>query len=410
MPAWGNAAASPAAPRPQVSVAPAWPAAALPASSILRNAALRNNAAGATLANRSVLAATPSIDAERLARRCHRKRVAVIVAAQWRRFVLLRHAADAGACHHRRWLLQAGMEALCSAAAQGRLAWRRAAIWDARRGRLRQGACLREWAVAAHAAAAGRRRMQAAEAMHARRLAGRALCAWQQLRIQRARQAILRAEQHRQAVLLRAALAAWSGAAGCAREEAWMSAVALTAWARARYAAAFTAWLRYVHHKRLWRAHTSAAGVMACSGRLRPAAAAEVDSARRVLCAWRDAVFDAAMLRFQEARASVFWRERTSRAALVAWHACSQPDNSVAGPPPGRQQQCAIVEHSNYKGDWLETNISSVAECCAQCAARASCHVFTYCPSSGGCTNGKGAVVQSWAEGPDVSFVSGSVN
>lgn len=50
--------------------------------------------------------------------RCHRKRVAQIVVAQWRRFVMLRRAADRGACHRRRWLLRAGLQSLRSAAAQ----------------------------------------------------------------------------------------------------------------------------------------------------------------------------------------------------------------------------------------------------------------------------------------------------
>ena len=50
--------------------------------------------------------------------RCHRKRVAQIVVAQWRRFMMLRRAADRGACHRQRWLLRAGLESLRSAAAQ----------------------------------------------------------------------------------------------------------------------------------------------------------------------------------------------------------------------------------------------------------------------------------------------------
>ena len=63
-------------------------------------------------------------------------------------------------------------------APQGKLAWRRAAIWAAQRGSLRQAACLRAWSAAAGAAAARRQRMQAAAAAHARGLARRLLRAW----------------------------------------------------------------------------------------------------------------------------------------------------------------------------------------------------------------------------------------
>ena len=58
------------------------------------------------------------------------------------------------------------------------------------------------------------------------------------------RQAAALARQHRQAVLLRVALAAWQSAAESARQDARMSAAALALWARGRYAAAFAAWLR----------------------------------------------------------------------------------------------------------------------------------------------------------------------
>lgn len=58
------------------------------------------------------------------------------------------------------------------------------------------------------------------------------------------RHAAALAEQRRQAVLPRAALAAWQTATECARQDARLSAAALALWARGRYAAAFAAWLR----------------------------------------------------------------------------------------------------------------------------------------------------------------------
>jgi len=204
--------------------------------------------------------------------------VAQIVAAQWRRFVLLRRTADLAAGQRRRVLLRAGLEALGTAAAQargracrelctsgavlctlhvtllgrsglparararsrvcthaahagalgargashaclllaqcpalpevhgtdprlhcrlthhdsaallqGRLAWRRAAIWDAQHGSRRLAACLRSWAALAAMRAALRELEHTAVAAASRGLAARALAIWRRRCAERAR-------------------------------------------------------------------------------------------------------------------------------------------------------------------------------------------------------------------------------
>ena len=69
-------------------------------------------------------------------------------------------------------------------------------------------------------------------------------------------------------------------------------------------------------------------------------------------------------------------------------------------------------------------------ECCVQCSTESACNVFVYCPNSSGCnkrTNigtvpyqqcelknlpgvSSGGPIDSWASGPDVDFMSGSVS
>ncbi len=74
-----------------------------------------------------------------------------------------------------------------TAVSQGRLAWRRAAIWDAQRGSRRLAACLRSWAAVAAVRAALRQLERAAAAAASRRLAAHALAAWRRRCAERAR-------------------------------------------------------------------------------------------------------------------------------------------------------------------------------------------------------------------------------
>ena len=186
-----------------------------------------------------------SAEVQRQARRLHRKRVARIVADQWKWFTKDRIKLHSAIRHHRRRLLLTAFLAFQRHTAHRQLEWRRAAIFNHRRQYLIQGKCLLVWH--AHLAFSKNMQQMLRRAQLARhwRLQRACLTAWKGYRSYKAK----RRRQHLQAsfynifVLLSSAVHCWRSAAQASAIRQAKKRRAITFWAAKQYDLAFNCWV-----------------------------------------------------------------------------------------------------------------------------------------------------------------------
>ena len=156
-----------------------------------------------------------SAEAQRHARRLHRKRVATIVVDQWIWFTKERVKTYPAIRHHKHRLMLSALLALQRHAAHRQLEWRRAAIFNHRRQYLIQGKCLLLW----HAQLAYSKRAQemlcTAQMARQQRVLVTCLTAWKGYRAYKAerRRQHLQASFYNSFVLLSNTLNWWRTAA-----------------------------------------------------------------------------------------------------------------------------------------------------------------------------------------------------
>lgn len=186
-----------------------------------------------------------SVEAQRQARRLHRRRVARIVVDQWIWFTKDRLKMYPAIRHHKHRLMLSAFLALQRHAAHRQLEWRRAAIFNHRRQYLIQGKCLLLW----HAQLAYSRRMQemlcTAQLARQQHLLKTHLVVWRGYRAYKAerRRQNLQASFYNSFVLLSGTLISWRIAAQLAAAKHAKKDSALAFWAVKQSNKALRSWV-----------------------------------------------------------------------------------------------------------------------------------------------------------------------
>lgn len=204
-----------------------------------------------TSSHSGTMRSSQSADAQRQARRLHKKRVARIVADQWKWFTKERVRMYPAIRHHRHRLMLSAFLALQRHAAHRQLEWRRAAIFNHRRQYLIQGKCLLLW----HAQLAYSKRMQQmlqrARVARQQQLLTSCLTAWKGYRAYKAerRRQHLQASFYNSFVLLSGTLNQWRTAAQLSAIKHARQNKALFFWAVKQYDKALQSWVMGIKAK-----------------------------------------------------------------------------------------------------------------------------------------------------------------
>ena len=182
--------------------------------------------------------------AQRQSRRMHRKRVARIVADQWKWFTKERIRTRAAVRHHSHRLLLSSLLALQRHSAHRRLEWRRAAIFNHRRQYLTQGRCLLLWhAQLDYSKKVQQKLMTARLVRHNRQKRACFYALWEYKRHKaESRKQKLQADFYRSFVLLTSAVQQWVAAATASAAKKAKINKALSCWAIRQYSKAFDSW------------------------------------------------------------------------------------------------------------------------------------------------------------------------
>lgn len=182
---------------------------------------------------------------QRHSRRQHRRRVAQIVAEQWKWFTKHQKAVAVASRHHKHRLLLSATLALQKHAKHQQLEWRRAAIFNHRRQYMLQGKCLLLWQAQLNNSKKLQQRLAKASAARHKTQQQQSLNCWKQYIAykQRRRKADLQAKYYKSFVLLSSALQQWKVAAQALRQKRLRNQSAVAVCSTRQLSTAFQAWL-----------------------------------------------------------------------------------------------------------------------------------------------------------------------